>query len=125
MSDTESRLLARHMGHEFNIHVKHYAKQTQLLEKGKVAKLLVAINSGNLTIPKKLTPIEEIDVRDYQVMDDDIVETPTQLPLTQLPSTVCSNSPQSSMNNESVNDSETGKSVSKMYTLNLKKNDKA
>ena len=56
MNDTETRLLAQHMGHKFNIHVEHYALQTQLLERGKVAKILCAIQNGKLSRPNEKKP---------------------------------------------------------------------
>ena len=37
MNDNELRLLANRMGHDLNIHTTHYAPQTSLLEKAKVA----------------------------------------------------------------------------------------
>lgn len=60
MNDTETRLLAQHMGHKFNIHVEHYALQTQLLERGKVAKILCAIQNGKLSRPNEKKPTHEI-----------------------------------------------------------------
>lgn len=71
MSETETRLLAQHMGHDFNIHVSHYAMQTNLLERAKVAKVLVAIETGNLSKPTGGCQLEELP----HVSDTHLLET--------------------------------------------------
>ena len=42
MTDDELKMLADHMGHNINIHTDIYRLQTSLVEKTKVAKLLLA-----------------------------------------------------------------------------------
>lgn len=69
MSDAESRLLAQHMGHDYNIHLKHYAKQTNLLERSKVAKVLSAISTGALTLPNETTDIDSLKPNELNVTD--------------------------------------------------------
>lgn len=69
MSETETRLLAQHMGHDLNIHVKHYALQTNLLERAKVAKVLVAIQNGNSVEKSASAEAELPDVRDADLVE--------------------------------------------------------
>ena len=71
MDDTETRLLAQHMGHKFNIHVEHYALQTQLLERGKVARILCAIRNGNMTPGEEKRELKELSVDATQVLSDE------------------------------------------------------
>ena len=46
MNQSELQLLADHMGHNLAIHTDHYRLQTSLLEKSKVARLLMAVENG-------------------------------------------------------------------------------
>lgn len=55
MNDSELSWVADHMGHDINIHRKHYQMQPTLIEKTKVAKVLVAMESGNLTVCRTAT----------------------------------------------------------------------
>lgn len=71
MNDSEARVLAQHMGHDYNIHVKHYAIQTSLLERSKVAKVLCAINKGALSAPGTKTELSSLITKDSDVFDDD------------------------------------------------------
>ena len=68
MSESETRLLAEHMGHDFGIHLKHYALQTNLLERAKVARFLVAAQNGGFSHQK----YNQDTVPD--VKDEDLVE---------------------------------------------------
>lgn len=47
MTDNELKLLADHMGHSLQIHTDVYRLQSSLLEKAKVAKLLIAVENGS------------------------------------------------------------------------------
>lgn len=67
MTEAETRLLAQHMGHDFNIHVKHYAIHSNLLERTKVAKVLTAIHTGRLQKQDSLQDPPEI-------ADSDVME---------------------------------------------------
>jgi Glu-tRNA(Gln) amidotransferase subunit E-like FAD-binding protein len=61
------------MGHDFNIHVKHYAMQTELLERAKVAKVLVAINSGKIAKPQASTSVDTCagHITETQLLSED------------------------------------------------------
>jgi len=41
-------MLADHMGHDLNIHTNIYRLQTSLIERAKVARILVATHSGTI-----------------------------------------------------------------------------
>ena len=47
LQDNEVEWLARHMGHDVNIHKEYYRLQDQTLELAKVSKLLLAFDEGN------------------------------------------------------------------------------
>lgn len=67
MTEAETRLLAQHMGHDFNIHVKHYAMHSNLLERAKVAKVLTAIHTGRIKRQSSLDDPPDI-------LDSDVLE---------------------------------------------------
>ena len=46
MTDSELKLVADHMGHNMNIHADVYRLQSSLLEKTKVARVLIAMENG-------------------------------------------------------------------------------
>lgn len=46
MTDSELKLVADHMGHNLNIHTDVYRLQSSLLEKTKVARVLIAMENG-------------------------------------------------------------------------------
>ncbi|KAF6034991.1 hypothetical protein EB796_006700 [Bugula neritina] len=46
--ENELRMLADHMGHDLNIHTNVYRLQTSLIERAKVARILVAAHSGTI-----------------------------------------------------------------------------
>ena len=46
MKETELQEVARHMGHELSVHRKFYRLQDDVIELAKVAKLLLAVESG-------------------------------------------------------------------------------
>lgn len=70
MDSNEARLLAQHMGHDYNIHIKHYAMQTNLLERSKVARVLCAISHGVIKAPDTQTDISTIATP----VDSDVVD---------------------------------------------------
>lgn len=49
MTDAELKIVADHMGHNVNIHTDVYRLQTSLIEKTKVAKILIALENGNIS----------------------------------------------------------------------------
>lgn len=69
MNDNETRLLAHHMGHDYNIHMKHYAMQTNLLERSKVARVLSAISRGTVKTPTERMDIDQLSTQDADVLD--------------------------------------------------------
>lgn len=46
MNASEISWVADHMGHDVNIHSQHYRMQPELVEKTKVAKVLLAMERG-------------------------------------------------------------------------------
>lgn len=46
MKTDELRMVADHMGHDLNIHASHYSLQTDVMERTKVAKILLAVDDG-------------------------------------------------------------------------------
>lgn len=54
------RQLADHMGHDLQIHVNHYALQSELVERAKVAKVLTAIFNGSLSVPDRKANIDSM-----------------------------------------------------------------
>ncbi|XP_074661125.1 uncharacterized protein LOC141913860 [Tubulanus polymorphus] len=48
MKPEELKMLCDHMGHDVNIHINHYRLQSSLLEKSKVARLLIAVENGQV-----------------------------------------------------------------------------
>ena len=46
MTDSELKLVADHMGHNLNVHTDVYRLQSSLLEKTKVARVLIAMENG-------------------------------------------------------------------------------
>ena len=75
MSSNDLSILADHMGHNINIHTDIYRLQSSVLERTKVAKMLVAVAEGNMTKRNSLTAVEAVTVDDFffwlSVMSDD------------------------------------------------------
>ena len=46
MTDSELKMVADHMGHNMNVHADVYRLQSCLLEKTKVARVLIAMEDG-------------------------------------------------------------------------------
>ena len=61
MSPGDLKFVADHMGHDLNIHSNIYSLQTSLVERAKVARVLVAVDNGNLHKLESLTDIDKID----------------------------------------------------------------
>lgn len=70
LSADEMKLLAKHMGHDLNIHVDHYELQTDLLERTKVAKLLTAVYHGKLGKQPTKTQLSSISIDDAMIIDE-------------------------------------------------------
>lgn len=73
MTETETRMLAAHMGHSYNIHIKHYALQTELFEKTKVAKVLTAVHNGSIGKQMEPTDVNQLVPCDVTLADDAVV----------------------------------------------------
>lgn len=58
MESQELALLADHMGHSVNIHTDVYKLQSSLLERSKVAKILCAVENGELSRYRNTTEID-------------------------------------------------------------------
>ena len=48
MNDSELKMLADHMGHNINIHTDVYRLQSSIIERAKVASVLIAMENGNI-----------------------------------------------------------------------------
>lgn len=48
MTDSELKMVADHMGHNMNVHTDVYRLQSSLLEKTKVARVLIAMENGHI-----------------------------------------------------------------------------
>ena len=48
MGDGDMEMLAKHMGHNINIHLDHYKVQTSIVERSRVAKMLHDFENGRL-----------------------------------------------------------------------------
>lgn len=48
MTDLELKMVADHMGHNLNVHANVYWLQSSLLEKTKVARVLIATENGQI-----------------------------------------------------------------------------
>jgi hypothetical protein len=48
MTEAELKMVADHMGHSLNVHTDIYRLQSCLLEKTKVARVLIAMENGNI-----------------------------------------------------------------------------
>lgn len=49
MKGNELKMLADHMGHDVQIHSNYYRLQTSTVEKTKVARILCAVEEGNVS----------------------------------------------------------------------------
>lgn len=66
MQTNEVRMLADHMGHDLNIHANHYALQSSVVERAKVARILLAVEAGNLhklNAPAQLESVPDPEVQ--------------------------------------------------------------
>lgn len=61
MKPSELKMVADHMGHNENIHTDIYKLQSSILEKSKVASLLIAMENGTLPARFKGRKLEEIE----------------------------------------------------------------
>ena len=62
MSDNELKMLSDHMGHEVNIHANVYRGNRDLIERSRMAKVLVAFEDGTITRLAKQTPLDVLDL---------------------------------------------------------------
>lgn len=49
MTGAELKMVADHMGHNINIHTDIYRLQSSIIEKTKVARVLMAMENGNIS----------------------------------------------------------------------------
>lgn len=71
MNSSELRSLADHMGHDLNIHLNHYALQTNIIERTKVAKVLSAVSNGNWSRSANSKELDEVIIPDQDILCDD------------------------------------------------------
>lgn len=65
MKSDELNMLANHMGHDLQIHMDHYRLQTDIIERAKVARILMAVDSGlwkQRNGPTKLDDVREEEI---------------------------------------------------------------
>lgn len=73
MPNGELKFVADHMGHDLNIHSNIYALQTSLVERAKVAKILVAAENGHLHKLKESRHVDQVNIDDLNVAGKFIV----------------------------------------------------
>lgn len=61
MKENELKMLADHMGHNVNIHTDIYRLQSSVIERAKVARVLIAVDNGMINRFKGRT-LESIPV---------------------------------------------------------------
>ena len=62
MTDAELKLVADHLGHNINIHYNIYRQPTSLIEKTKVARVLVAVDNGSIESFNERRDLKNIDI---------------------------------------------------------------
>ena len=70
MPDHELKMVADHMGHDLNIHTSVYRLQSSLIERGKVARILLAADSGSLPRFDETKDLECINIDDIPVYEE-------------------------------------------------------
>lgn len=66
MKPNELKLVADHMGHNLDIHTNIYKMQSSILEKSKVARVLLAVENGMLNKWKGQT-LDQISIDGMEV----------------------------------------------------------
>lgn len=61
-------MIADHMGHDLNIHTNIYRLQSSLLERSKVARILMAADSGTLHRFEKSTDLNSVELPDGMIV---------------------------------------------------------
>ena len=62
MQTNEVKMLADHLGHDLNIHANIYSLQSSGVEKAKVAKILLAVQAGELHKLDKTTELNDVQI---------------------------------------------------------------
>ena len=62
MTDAELKLVADHLGHNINIHYDVYRQPTSIIEKTKVARVLVAVDNGSIESFNERRDLKNIDI---------------------------------------------------------------
>lgn len=70
MKGSELAMVADHMGHSVNIHTKVYKLQQNLIERTKVAKILVAVEQGTIHKFTQPTTTDKINISDIQMYEE-------------------------------------------------------
>ena len=69
LTPTDLQQVARHFGHTFEVHQSYYRQHDELIEKSKIAKLLMLSEDGNMNTQKG-KKLEEVEVPELmEVMD--------------------------------------------------------
>lgn len=61
MTPTELQIVARHFGHSFEVHQSYYRKHDEMIEKSKIAKLLMLSVTGKMNTQKG-KKLSEVDI---------------------------------------------------------------
>ena len=71
MKDSELQMLCDHMGHSTNIHTSVYKLQQSLIERSKVAQILLASEQGTLVKYKEPTALENVNPHEIHILSDE------------------------------------------------------
>lgn len=75
MQTNEVRMLADHMGHDLNIHSNIYSLQSSVVERAKVAKILLAVEAGKLHKMNETTDLDTITAPEVSSSGEDAYNT--------------------------------------------------
>lgn len=67
LTPNEQQQVARHFGHTFEVHQSYYRKHDELIEKSKIAKLLMLSEAGNMNTQKGKN-LNEVDIPELPEM---------------------------------------------------------
>lgn len=70
MTSDELGMLANHMGHSLHVHANHYRLQTDILERTKVARILLAVDAGTWKRHGKAANLEDVTTDEVPVVID-------------------------------------------------------
>ncbi|KAF6027284.1 hypothetical protein EB796_014398 [Bugula neritina] len=63
-------MMADHLGHSVNIHTSVYRLQSNLIERTKVSKILIAIENGGIAKTAEIRQLDEIEIPVNELIED-------------------------------------------------------